>query len=1094
MTNKIIGKRYALYEQLGAGGLGTVYRGIDTQTETDVAIKQLRPDMANEEQIARFKREGIALRDLNHPNIVKMWDAMEEDGNYYLILDYVVGGDLNQLLQTASLSPEKAVSMCIDVADALTRAHKLGIIHRDLKPANVLIAEDGTLRLTDFGIAHVINQDTVSDAESLVGTIDYMAPETLHGQEASTSMDIWAFGVMLFEMLAQKNPFKRKSVTDTLMAITQDSVPNLAELCDNLPIELEDLVYRMLERDPLMRISSVRHIGAILEDIQQGRIIQSHIISEPHFDRISESPILIKRDNLPEQVTEFIGREDEIQQIEGLLPTTRLITILAPGGMGKTRLSIEIARRNRAIYNDGIYLIELAELSDAKAIIPAIAAAVGCNLDNARGNDSQFLFDFLSNKSMLLVMDNYEHLLNGAGLVGQLLSNCASLTIIATSRQRLNQISETLFHLNGMDFPDWETPEDAADYAAVKLFVGSAKRAHPKFELTVDNLPFVARICRLVQGMPLGIVLSAAWLSLLEPEEIAEEIAQGIDFLEAEGGDLPERQRSIRAVFDYAWHMISEADRETVMALSIFQSGFTREAASVVANATIRQLMKLVNLSLLHRQVDTGRYHIHELLRHYLAEKLDHSGHQSVILAKHASYYGEKVSNLLTDLLNGQLYAINFSYVEFENLKAAMLWDIENGDGHVLNQIYDSISYWIRNTPRANEIQQLMIKAYQTFQTREINEAIWGKILAGYGIVIGYNNHDFELSNRTINEGLNLLERANEMLSFAIFKVSRIHIEFFKGDVDTAETYAQEAYTLCEERGYTSLLAQTVTSLGYISVTMRDNLEDGKHWYLKTLDLAQRVNNQPLIALAYFNLSNIYFNLNEFDKARDHIESAIALSQKINNIRLQIYAADILARLHFLNADIDLAENILIHACTLAQKSQLNDIIITAYTFLTIFYLSCGRYDDSLNTLTEWDDLAPFDKELLYQQTVTNVLKGLSLWGTGDRDSSITLIEYAAISLAYNSAASIYLLVLLGMMLIWTERQDYTRALEMLGLLRNTMHWNEIGDNHAFVKTLETKLKVQFSEDDYQHILQQGANRDYRETIKTLVNDLESNQ
>lgn len=1093
MTTKIIADRYALYEELGSGGMGTVYRGIDRQTEQNIAIKHLRPEMADAEQIARFKREGLALRELNHPNIVKMWDAIEEDGNYYIILDYVVGGDLSEILKTGKLSAEKTVSMCIDVADALTRAHKLGIIHRDLKPANVLIAEDGTLRLTDFGIAHIVSQDTMNEADMLVGTIDYIAPEALQGKDTSTSMDIWAFGIMLFEMLTQKRPFNRGNVTETLMAITQDPVPDLAELCHDIPDELEDLIYRMLERDTYRRISSVRHVGAILEDIQQGRSTsKTNLINESRFEGISDTKLSIKRNNLPEQLTEFVGREAEIQEIQRILPTTRLVTILAPGGMGKTRLSLEIARLNLGAYREGVYFVELAGLSEASAILPAVAEAVNCSLTDAKGSEEKFLFDFIGHKSILLVMDNYEHLMDGAGFVGKLLSQCANLTIIATSRKRLNQAGEILFRLGGMDFPDWETPEDASNYTAVKLFMGSAKHVRSDFELSVNNLPYLARICRLVQGMPLAIVLSAGWLVVLEPAEIADEIAQGIDFLEADGGNLPERQRSIRAVFDYAWHMISEADRDTFMALSIFHAGFTREAAQAVAGATIRQLMKLVNLSLLQRDTDSGRYHIHELLRQYVDEKLQASGQYEPIRAKHARYYGERVYDIYTDLVTGKIYTSLFGQVEFENLKLAMLWDIQYGNGDVTGKLINGLLFWVANSVRSDEIGKLITKAYDTFKSRDIADADRARIISFYGIQQGYGKHNFALSNKMLDKGISILEQIEDYTAVAIFNLNRIQLDIFQGNIGRAKKRASDGYNLSKEHHLTPLMAQASSFLGYIATTIDDNLDEGKKWYLETLDLAKPIDNKATIALAHFNLSNIYYLENNIPATHTHVEEAFDLCKVTGNIRLRCYVGDILARLHILEGDLDQAEAILRESVILAKNSQQKQTIILSIHFLHLFYLYVGRYDDSIAIFKQRDELAPPEHETELNRLVNALPLALALWGAGNREEPVKTIEQAVVLLANKVIPTTYIYALLGMALIWASRTQYKRSLAMLGLLKAHINWVDIGDGHAMVQTLENTLKQQFSEDEYETIFQDGAKRDYREIVNALVAELAS--
>lgn len=173
----IIANRYQIEHELGTGGMGTVYRGVDIQLNQTVAIKQLKAELARPDLIERFQREGEALRDLNHPNIVKMLDMVEQDGLHYLVMEYVAGGDLQQLLKVGPIPIERCVQLALDLSDALTRTHKLNIIHRDLKPANVLIAEDDTLRLTDFGVALIGEKERVTNADAIVGTIDYLPPE-----------------------------------------------------------------------------------------------------------------------------------------------------------------------------------------------------------------------------------------------------------------------------------------------------------------------------------------------------------------------------------------------------------------------------------------------------------------------------------------------------------------------------------------------------------------------------------------------------------------------------------------------------------------------------------------------------------------------------------------------------------------------------------------------------------------------------------------------------------------------------------------------------------------------------------------------------
>lgn len=689
-----IKERYQVLDEIGIGGMGTVYRGLDKLTQQEVAIKSLKPELVNPEMIERFRREGQALRELNHPNIVKMLDAIEEAGQHYLIMEYVGGGDLRQLALKERLPIVRILKLGIEIADALTRAHHLHIIHRDLKPANILIAEDGTPRLTDFGVAYMADRERVTDTNSVVGTLDYLAPELFQsGAVLDNRADIWAFGVMLFELLTGEKPFKAEGLAELVYAIISGEIPDIEALRPDAPVSLVDLTYRMLERDKNARMASVRLVGAGLEAILQGRDSeQQELPVTARFVTPTPDVFVRAKHNIPSQVTEFVGREAELQELTKLLDeqTVRLVTILAPGGMGKTRLALELAERQMGSlitdtsgrgFGDGIYFVELAPLRDMESIVTAIAEAIGYTLDD--GNQKAQLLGFLSKKRMLLIMDNYEHLMDGASLVGEILNAAPQMQIVATSRQRLQQTGETLFHLSGMDVPEWQSAEEAMNYAAVKLFMQGAKRVRPNFKLGDNNLEHVAQICRSVQGMPLAIVLSAAWLGVLSEQEVAQELQQGLDFLEAEEGGIPDRQRSIRTVFDYSWQMMSDAEQSIFKKMSIFRGGFTREAVQSITGANLRTLMSLVNKSMLRREANSGRYGVHELLRQYAEEKLKDSAQEMAeTLAKHTGYYIDVLEKQRSILNVGsqQIQTIRDLNDDWDNIRAAWQRVIDTED------------------------------------------------------------------------------------------------------------------------------------------------------------------------------------------------------------------------------------------------------------------------------------------------------------------------------------------------------------------------------------------------------------------------------
>jgi len=272
--NRVIANRYEITSMIDQGGMGDVYQALDRTTGQTVAVKALKPQVLEEDPalLERFRREAGALAKLNHPNIVRVLETVSEDERHYIIMEYVGGGSLAKLLrQTPQIPIPKALQLSLDLCDALTRTHRLNIIHRDLKPANVLLTEDGIPKLTDFGVARIGDAPTMmTQVGSILGTVSYLSPEVCEGGIYNEKSDIWAFGIMLYEMLTGRLPFKETSAVATIAAIMGDEIPDPHQFRSDLPPRLVELIARMLAKDPNARIASVRAVGAELDAILRG--------------------------------------------------------------------------------------------------------------------------------------------------------------------------------------------------------------------------------------------------------------------------------------------------------------------------------------------------------------------------------------------------------------------------------------------------------------------------------------------------------------------------------------------------------------------------------------------------------------------------------------------------------------------------------------------------------------------------------------------------------------------------------------------------------------------------------------------------------
>lgn len=384
--------------------------------------------------------------------------------------------------------------------------------------------------------------------------------------------------------------------------------------------------------------------------------------------------------NLPEQPTDFVGRQSELADAKRLTKKSRLLTVLAPGGTGKTRLAIQLAAEIGADFPDGVFFVGFADIGSSDYIVQTIAESLGLALSSDDEVQVQLL-QYLAPRRQLLVLDNLEHLDGAPAVIADILKVAPHVKIVATSRSKLNLTGETVLALAGLDIT-WDRPDEAMKASGVQLFNEAARRSNPNFVLDPDDLDALAEILYLVGGMPLGIMLAAAWVDILPIREIAAEIRRSFDFLETEMRDLPERQRSIRAVFEYSWLLLSPEECETFSALSVFRGGFSREAAREVAGASLRGLANLVNKSLVTANPDKGRYAVHELLRQYAAAELEQDAdrHRRVC-ESHADFYASLMGQGSHMLSHGQQAKL-FVMIEgdIENIRTAWRYHITNGN------------------------------------------------------------------------------------------------------------------------------------------------------------------------------------------------------------------------------------------------------------------------------------------------------------------------------------------------------------------------------------------------------------------------------
>lgn len=916
---------YRIEARLGAGGMGVVYCATDTRLDRKVAVKLLRCIDGDPQHVTRFEREARAASALNHPNIVSIFDIGLADTGRFIVMEYVAGRTLREMLKQGPLL-DSLVELGSQMARALSAAHAAGITHRDIKPENLMVRDDGYVKIVDFGLATLLRKEPAGDSllqttitlpGQIFGTPRYMSPEQARGESPGAPSDIFSLGLVFYEMATGRCPFSATSIPEVLQAIVTRNPERPSHWNPAITPAHDQLILAMLRKNPLERPSA----SAVETTLVASRV--------NHSAR--------RETNLPVQRTVFIGRDRERAAIKALLlnPAVRTLTLTGPGGTGKTRLALQCVEDVLGNFPGGAYFVDLAPLAEPKLVISAIAKAL--NVRESPGHDVTGLVrqHLATLEAPLLILDNFEHLMEAAPSVVDLLESSARLKLVVTSRLVLRIYGEQEFPVLPLPLPPDApslSPEELMEFASVALFVQRASAVRPGFRVTPENASAIGEICRRLDGLPLAIELAAARVKILPPASLLARIESRLQLLTSGARDLPARQQTLRRTIDWSYDLLEPAERKLFARLAVFGGGCTLEAAEAVCNTRedleldlFEGMSSLVDKSLLRQQGGDDaepRFFMLETIREYARERLQERGELAATEHAHAAYFlvlaEEDVGILHPGQQQARIRGIDLEHDNFRGaarsliiggnavwalrLGAALLWFLEQQEYFTegrdlletilrmpgaedrtalrgrLAYCAGILEYRLRNTFSAEKWHREALEIFRELEDRQ-------GIAASLNALSMNARRDkrFEEARAMLDEAARLWREAGDDVSADNALSNLGVIAQDQGDHQGAGAIFERLALRFRAGGNLGGVASAMSCLGDVAAAQKDYVL-ARTRYQQSLELFRQLNDRAGAARVLVDLGNLMRDCSDYEAARvlylESLQESVAVGRR----------------------------------------------------------------------------------------------------------------------------------------------------------------------------------------------------------------------
>jgi non-specific serine/threonine protein kinase len=1039
-----------------------------------VAVKVLSSSRLGSEGRARLLREAQAAARLNHPNIISVYDAGEtavpgQAGSVpFIVMEFVEG---RSVYDQKPQSLDEVMAITRQVCAALEHAHSSGIIHRDLKPENVLVTPEGNVKLMDFGLARS-SATRVTIEGAIVGTVFYLAPEQALGQEIDNRTDLYALGVMLYELTTGRLPF---TGDDPVAIIAQHLhapvTPPSAHQADIPPL-LETVILKLLAKNPAERFASAHEVALALS--------QATEVTKP-------ASVPAFANNLPLHLSTFIGREREIDEVKRRLSLSRLVTLTGAGGSGKTRLALEVAADLLNTFPDGIWLVELAPLADPALVPQAVASVLDVGEQPGR-HLVETVVNYLRSRRLLLLLDNCEHLIEAcATLAETFLRTCANLRILATSREAIGITGENAWAVPTLSIPDLRhLPTQGPDlvstlvsYEAVQLFLDRAIAVQPAFTLTNENAAAVAQICHRLDGIPLAIELAAARLRALSVTQIAARLDDRFNLLTVGSRTALPRHQTLRATIDWSYELLPKVECVLLRRLSVFANGWTLEAAEAVCvgdglkrRQALDLLTRLVDKSLVvvEEQAKGVRYRLLDTLRQYAWEKALESGELEPVQARHLHFFVNFAATAQSHLREAsQIEWLDQLETEHDNLRAAMEWALGHGETEAGLRLAGDLAlfwylrgYWSEGREWLERAlgQSDELSPGDKLSPSDGQSSLAARAKALYGAAWLADERGRE--EPLYRASMELCQQIGDRWG-AAFCLRGLGVrKYIQGDQEQAASLLEESLDYFRQTEDDWGIALALFSLGWMAIGANES-ERAETLWRESLELFRRTGDRWGRAVTLGSLSYTARQRGSYKKAAKLSKESLALFKELRDKAGMAQSLARLASVAYHRDDFKQATALLEESLIL--QKELGYTTGIAFTFDTLGLIACYQGNFKKATALLAESLALW-RETGDQEGIASALyiQGLISYYQGESNRAVTLWQESLKLSQEQENKSGMASALSGLGRAALYQGEYQQAAELLQ--QSLVLYREMGEKHNVADTLYHLGKVRRAQGD----------------------------